>query len=182
MVVFVVCTAAFGQDNRPVPTPLPESPRPADRQPQDPRGNALRQLGLSQEQVQQIRRITVERRPIMEAAQLRFREANKALDAAIYADQVNEHDIDECLKAVQLAQAETAKVRSMNELAVRKILTPDQLIRFRELRRRFDQARETFEMNRQMNRDGGNGEERPAPEARPQMRQMFRQNRPRQQF
>ena len=41
------------------------------------------------------------------------------------------------LKELQLAQAEAAKLRFLNELGVRKILTPDQLARFRELRRKF---------------------------------------------
>ena len=34
--------------------------------------------------------------------------------------------------------AEVARLRFMNELAVRRILTKEQLVRFRELRRRFD--------------------------------------------
>lgn len=33
----------------------------------------------------------------------------------------------------------------MNELGVRRILTPDQLARFRELRQRFEQARRNLE-------------------------------------
>jgi hypothetical protein len=41
------------------------------------------------------------------------------------------------LKELQLAQAEAAKLRYLNELGLRKILTPEQLARFRELRQRF---------------------------------------------
>ena len=42
----------------------------------------------------------------------------------------------------------------MNELAVRRILTPDQLFRFRDLRQRFEQAaRENFQNRRPLNGD-----------------------------
>jgi hypothetical protein len=36
----------------------------------------------------------------------------------------------------------------MNELAVRRILTPEQLVRFRDLRRQFTEAREKFRNER----------------------------------
>jgi Spy/CpxP family protein refolding chaperone len=109
--------------------------------PRDMRMNFLRGLGLSNEQIQQIRQINIDRRPLMEEAQTQFREANKLLDAAIYADQVNENDVEMRLKDVQKAQAEISRIRFMTELALRRVLTPEQLVRFRELRQRFEQAR-----------------------------------------
>lgn len=138
--VFVAGAAA--QDAKPPDGQPQDGGRPNSNQPQDVRTNVLRQLGLSPDQVQQIRRMNQERKPLMDAAQRRFREANQALDEAIYADQVNEVDIQGRLKEVQLAQAEVARVRYMNELSVRKILTPEQLTRFRDLRQRFEQVRE----------------------------------------
>ena len=42
----------------------------------------------------------------------------------------------------------------MNELAVRRILTQEQLVKFRELRERFEQARETMP-ERRLFRDRG---------------------------
>jgi len=117
---------------------------PPNEQP-DVRGNMLRQLGLTREQFQQIRRIQVERGPMMKEAQLRFREANRALDAAIYADEVNEAVVQARLKDIQIAQAEVQRLRYMNELAVRRILTPEQLVHFRELRERFERARQNLE-------------------------------------
>jgi Spy/CpxP family protein refolding chaperone len=106
----------------------------------DARPNIMRQLGLNPEQMQQLRQYNQRRRPLMEAAQLRFREANRRLDEAIYADQLNEAEVHERIKEVQLAQAELIKVRSISELSIRKILTPDQLNRFRRLRQRFEEA------------------------------------------
>lgn len=106
--------------------------------PQDVRLAVLRQLGLSPEQMQRIRRLNVARKPTMDEAQRRLRVATNALDEAIYADEVAETDVQTRLKDFQLAQAEVARLRFMNELAVRRILTKEQLVRFRELRRRFD--------------------------------------------
>lgn len=101
------------------------------------RPNLLQELNLSREQVQQIRRINQTRRPLMQEAQMRFRQANRALDEAIYADSPNDADVQARMKEVQLAQAEIIKIRTASELAIRKVLTPEQLVKFRELREKF---------------------------------------------
>ena len=106
---FIFVTAAAAQDNRPQENKPSEGQQQPGQQ-RDNRAGLLRQLGLSQEQIQQIRRFNAERKPLMEEAQKRFREANRALDAAIYADQVNDTDVQARLKEVQIAQAEVAKI------------------------------------------------------------------------
>src|SRR6185437_14226405 len=54
------------------------------------------------------------------------------------------------LNELQQAQAEVARIRFTNELAIRKILTPEQLGRFRDLRREFAaQNRQVLEQRRQ---------------------------------
>ncbi|MDQ3129970.1 MAG: periplasmic heavy metal sensor [Acidobacteriota bacterium] len=116
-----------------------------------PRPNLLRELGLTREQMQQIKQLNIGRRPAMMNAQQRQREATRNLDRAIYADSLNETEIAARLKELQSAQAEIAKLRSLNELEVRKILTPEQLVKFREVRQRFAEMRENFE-NRPNNR------------------------------
>ena len=115
---------------RPANTPVPED-----------RAAMLRQLGLTPVQVRQLRAINQSRRPAMEAAQIRLRQANQALDTAIYADVVNDVDIQAKLRAVHEAQAEVVRIRSTNELAIRKLLSNDQLQKFRMMRLRFEQAR-----------------------------------------
>ena len=70
---------------------------------------------------------------------MRFRAANLALDEAIYADSPNDADVQARMKEVQLAQAEIIKIRITSELAIRKVLTPEQLVKFRELREKFMQ-------------------------------------------
>jgi Spy/CpxP family protein refolding chaperone len=115
----------------------PDEQRPPMEQQQRRRPNLLQELNLSREQIQQIRRINQARRPLMQEAQMRFRQANRALDEAIYADSPNDADVQARMKEVQLAQAEIIKIRTTSELAIRKVLTPEQLVKFRELRERF---------------------------------------------
>jgi Spy/CpxP family protein refolding chaperone len=147
---FAFTGVVTAQDTKPTEGQPQDVQRPASNQPEDTRGNMLRQLGLSREQIQQIRRLNAERKPLMDEAQKRFREANRALDEAIYADNVSDADVQARLKDVHLAQSEVVRIRSMNELAVRRILTPEQLVHFRDLRQRFEQAaRENNMKNRQ---------------------------------
>ena len=111
-----------------------------ERRQNNARPNIMRQLGLNRVQMQQLRQYNQRRRPLMEAAQIRFREANRRLDEAIYADDLDEAAVHERIKEVQLSQAELIKLRSISELSIRKILTPDQLNRFRRLRQKFDEV------------------------------------------
>ena len=129
--------------------PRPEDPRSQFANPNQERPNLLRALGLSREQVQQIRRIKAEHQPLRQAARQKIGETMRNLDQAIYSDSMNEKEVEQRLKEFQMAQAELARINFQDELAVRKLLTPDQLVTFRELRRRFGQARENMEKRRQ---------------------------------
>lgn len=124
--------AAFGQDG-----PPGQDRRP----PNDQRPDPIAELGLSAEQIQQFRHLNQQHRPLMNDAQKRMREANRELDMAIYADVVSDGDIREKLKAFQDAQIEVNRLRFVHELNIRKILTHEQLVRFREMRRRFAETR-----------------------------------------
>lgn len=106
------------------------------------RPNLLSELDLSPDQIQQIQRVNREKQPLVRAARMRLKEANSALDKAIYDDLADESVIKTRLKEAQIAQAEFTKVRSMTEFAVRKILSPEQLVRFREIRLRFMEKNE----------------------------------------
>lgn len=97
------------------------------------------------------------RRPLMEEATRRLRAANRALDMTIYADTLNQDDVDARLKEFQSAQAEVAKLRFQGELELRKVLTPEQLGKFRALREQFGRRREM----RQNRRRGAPPAQRP---------------------
>jgi Spy/CpxP family protein refolding chaperone len=120
----------------PPPDGPPEGQRPPDRM------ALFRVLGLSQDQVRQIRQMNQARRPLMDAARDRLHEANRRLDEAIYADTVNEEEVQIRLKEAQAAQSEMTRLKFMGELEMRKVLTPEQLIKFREVQARFERARE----------------------------------------
>ncbi len=122
--------------------PRPEGPPPERRMVEEGRPNLLQELGLSQGQLQDIRRMNQARRPLMEDATRKLREANRALDMAIYADSLNETDVAARLRDFQLAQGEVAKLRFQGELELRKVLTPEQLNKFRALREQFGRRRE----------------------------------------
>lgn len=114
----------------------------------------FQELGLTSEQIQQIRRINQERKPVMQDVQLRLREANRDLDLAIYADNATDDEVKTRMKEVQFAQAEVIKARTLTEYQIRKILTPEQLIKFRELRERLAQRmNELKNRNKSNNRD-----------------------------
>ena len=146
--MITVSAPAKGQDGPP-PEDGPHEGRPDDRRP-----NLLAELGLSPEQVQQIRRMNQERRPAMMDAQRRLREANRDLDIAIYGEAVSEQEFQTRLKEFQSAQADIARLRFESELSVRKILTPEQLVRFRDLRRRFAEMRNNIQQRRERRHDG----------------------------
>ncbi|MFN2412147.1 MAG: Spy/CpxP family protein refolding chaperone [Pyrinomonadaceae bacterium] len=116
------------------------------------RPNLMAELALSPEQRQQIRQINQERRPLIQTAQQRMRQAVRNLDAAIYGDAASDSEVQMRLREFQLAQAEVARIRFASELAVRKILSPEQLTRFRSIRRTFNERREDFRDRRRMRR------------------------------
>ena len=129
-----------------------EPPENADGQfEQQNRPNLLRELGLTQDQVRQIRQIRQDSRENMRAAQQRVNLARRSLDEAIYADNSDDATVQTKLREFQDAQAEIAKLRALNEFSIRKILTPEQLVRFREMRQRFERMRRERQPNR---RDG----------------------------
>ena len=109
--------------------------------PDQTRADMLAELGLTQDQSQVLRRMNAERRPIVEAANKRLRAANMALDSVIYGDAVDEMDFRARLKEFQDAQADVTRIRFENELTLRRVLTPDQLVKFRGIRQRIAEER-----------------------------------------
>lgn len=132
-----------------------ETPPDAPNQRLDaPRPNLMQQLGLTPNQINQVRQINQMNKPQMRSAQERLREANRNLDQAIYADAANEVEIQTRLREVQTAHTEVIKIKAQTELAVRRILTPEQLAKFRDVRRQFMEKKESMRQqikNRRMN-------------------------------
>lgn len=153
----LLLTVSFSTVRAQDETPAEDAPKQNFNKPNRP--NLLAELDLSRDQIQQIRRINADKKPLMRDAQQKVREANRNLDQAIYADNADETEIKNRLKDVQTAQAEVSKIRSMTEYSVRKILTPAQLVKFREVRQRFVQGLEN-RVNQPKNRPFKNQNQR----------------------
>lgn len=156
---------AYGQDDPPPRNDFVAESGDADT---PNRRNILRrELQLSDQQMVMIRRINLETRPKMAEAQTRLKLLRQELDAAIYADDLNEDQLRERVRSVIEAEAEVTRIRAMSEVAVRKVLTPEQLVRFRELRQRFarqtEERRQNLERRENMRRRMQNRDQPPPP-------------------
>lgn len=128
----------------------PDGPPPNEQQRPPNKMDLLRELGLQPQQIRQIRQLNVGIRERRIAAQKALRDATDSLDDAIYADTIDEALIAQRLIGVQSAQAEIAKINFENEIAVRRILTPEQLVRFRDIRTAVEERlRENFRRRRE---------------------------------
>lgn len=120
-------------------------------EPRRARPNLFQELELTPEQIGEIKKYNEENKAARQEANRRVRETNRELDQAIYGEKVEDSVVEEKLKNFQEAQAEAARLRFQGELALRKLLTPDQLVRFRELRRRFAERRQQMQQRQQEN-------------------------------
>lgn len=139
LILFLSFNTIKAQDEMPPDVPHRQNMR-------ENRPDLISTLNLTTEQRQQIRRVNQEKKPLVVAAQQKLREATEKLDQSIYADSFNENEFQTSLKSVQAAQSELIKIRFNNELAIRKILTIEQLIKFRDLREQFRQKMENSEV------------------------------------
>src|ERR1044072_4020078 len=172
LLALAVCAGAVSAQDRPPEDgrmPPPGQPgMPGQPRPDDDRGEILRQLNLSQEQFQSIRKLLADNGPKVREAQRDFREAQEALDDAIYADTVDEALVQSLTKRSSEAQATLMKLRTINECALRRILNPEQVIKFRALRKQ--QIQERKEQQRML-RQNGDGPGRPnGPDGMPRRR------------
>lgn len=107
------------------------------------RVDPLRALNLSPDQLREIRAIREQNREEWRAVRLRLAEAHRALDEAVYADQINENLIEERAREVGAAQAAVARMRAITELKIRRVMTPEQLNTLRAMRQQARAAAAT---------------------------------------
>lgn len=93
------------------------------------------QLKLTPDQLEKIRAITEQNRIEGQPVRRRVNQAQRALDEAIYSDNVNEAEIEQRARELAEAQAAQVRMRAMTELSIRRVLTPEQLNTFRLVRR-----------------------------------------------
>jgi Spy/CpxP family protein refolding chaperone len=91
-------------------------------------------LGLTPDQVGRIRSILQEKKVERQAIGQRLKQAQRALDEAIYSDNATEAVIEQRAREVAEAQAAQIHLRAVTELNIRRVLTPEQLTKFRTIR------------------------------------------------
>lgn len=123
----------------------------------------LSQLNLTAAQVTQMREIREQSVPRARELTRRLNQARRALDESIYSDAADESLVEQRAREVAEAQAALVRLRAQTELRVRRVLTPEQLQTFRDLR---ISARRQQRIQRRLER--GLPVRRPnAPDARP---------------
>ncbi len=146
VLIMTLTVSLTNAQNKPPPSPANDFVENDAPQRTD---NLAEQLGLSQEQRIQIREMRQQLRPQLQQAQRRFNQTKEELDVLIYSDSLDETTLQTKLRSVVEAQAEITRIRAMSELAVRKVLTPEQLVMFRNLRQRFKQQQRDRQIQRQ---------------------------------
>ena len=114
----------------------------------------IRELNLSPEQRERIRAIREQLQGERATINQRLREANRALEEALDADNPDESVVEQRLRDVAASQAAAMRMRVLSEVRIRRVLTPEQLITLRTLRqnarnRRRERQIENMEMRRQ---------------------------------
>ena len=137
----------------------------------DAASTLLSQLSLTPAQVTQMREIREQSVPQAQALTRRLNQARRALDASIYSDAADEALVEQRAREVSEAQAAVVRFRALTELRVRRVLTPDQLQTFRDLRnraRREKRIERRLERGLPVRRPNANPEQTPG--ARPLQR------------
>jgi len=140
----------------------------------------IQQLNLTPEQREKIRSIREQVREERAAINQRLKETNQALQKALDADNPDEAQLENLMRDVSAAQAAAMRLRILNEVRIRRVLTPEQIAIWRgmrreaQLERRMDNVRrrqEAFDEQRRL----GN----PRSSVRPLFPRIAPQRRPR---
>lgn len=122
------------------------------------RPNLLQELGLDKNQLQQLKQINREWNPRRQQAQRNFQEAKRELDEAIYLNELNDDLINQRKEAVKRAHDELINTQTTMQTMIRRVLTNQQLAKFRQLREQFAQRQDNpnqpppNQRNNQLNR------------------------------
>ncbi|MBA3323163.1 MAG: Spy/CpxP family protein refolding chaperone [Pyrinomonadaceae bacterium] len=131
----------------------------------------LQALNLTPEQKEQIKLIKQQTNTDGRLVQQRLRRARRALDAAIYSPDASEALIEQRTREFADAQNAQARLRASAELKVRRVLTPEQLQTFLQLRQ------SAIERQRMLRRGAGGGGDNTPP--RRLREERLRDNNPR---
>ncbi|MGA9998145.1 MAG: periplasmic heavy metal sensor, partial [Pyrinomonadaceae bacterium] len=92
-------------------------------------------LDLSPDQIEKIRTIYNENKDERQRVNQRLRRAQRSLDEAIDSDNPNEAEVNARAREFAEAQAAARQMRALTEIRIRRVLTPEQLNKLRNMRR-----------------------------------------------
>lgn len=104
-------------------------------------GDPIRQLNLTPEQRDQIRLIREANREERATINQRVRETNRSLEEALDTDSPDELLVEQRVREAAAAQASAMRMRIISEVKIRRVLTPEQRVLLRGLRKQAQEAR-----------------------------------------
>lgn len=131
---------------------------PGEPQRDDPPAQAVQDdnwrtlLNLTPEQMAKIRVIREQNFTEAQAVRRRVRQAQRALDQAIYSDNASEAEIEQRTRELVEAQTIEIRRRALTELSIRRVLTNEQLNIFRRIRQERMSAQRERRMENRENR------------------------------
>lgn len=114
--------------------PPPQNQTDQNQSQQAQADQMLGPLNLTPDQIQKIRTIYADLRDQRQAANLRFRQAQRALAEAVESSNPDESLIEQRSRELADAQAANIRVRSLTEARILQVLTPEQRLKLREIR------------------------------------------------
>ena len=122
VLILSACSISYAQDPQSNSAPPQDAP------------DLLGRLRLSPDQIQRIRLIQRDTKDERATIQQRLREANRALEESLDAENVDESVIDQRMQDVNAAQNAQLRLRIQTELRIRRILNPEQRAMLKEIR------------------------------------------------
>ena len=116
------CSISYAQDPQSNSAPPQDAP------------DLLGRLRLSPDQIQRIRLIQRDTKDERATIQQRLREANRALEESLDAENVDESVIDQRMQEVNAAQNAQLRLRIQTEIRIRRILNPEQRAMLKDIR------------------------------------------------
>ena len=131
---FVSVISVAGQTMQPQAAPQMPPPGPFGRDP-------IRQLNLTPEQQEQIRVIREANREERAAINQRVRETNRALEEVLDTENPDESVVEQHVREAAAAQAAAMRMRIVSEVKIRRVLTQEQRVVLRGMRKQAHEAR-----------------------------------------
>jgi Spy/CpxP family protein refolding chaperone len=138
LVLFAAVPAIYGQATQ---------QQPGNPEAQQAGGDPIRQLNLTPEQREQIRAIREQNKTERAAINERVSESNRALEAELDSDNPDEAVVEQRVREVGTAQAAAMRMRTLTEVRIRRVLTPEQRIILRSLQRQAKEVRQERLLN-----------------------------------